>query len=48
MEQEFAREQRWNNLAGEYQAMLYRVAFANMHNRADAVDVVQVAFLRYM
>ena len=41
MEQEFARELRWNNLAAEYQTMLYRVAFANMHNRADAEDVVQ-------
>ena len=48
MEQEFARELRWNNLAAEYQTMLYRVAFANMHNRADAEDVVQEAFLRYM
>lgn len=48
MEREFARELRWNNLAAEYQAMLYRVAFANMHNRADAEDVVQEVFLRYM
>ncbi|MDE7186887.1 MAG: hypothetical protein K2O13_05200, partial [Lachnospiraceae bacterium] len=48
MEQEFAREQRWNYLVEEYQTMLYRVAFANMKNRADAEDVVQEAFLRYM
>ena len=40
MEQEFAREQRWNYLVEEYQTMLYRVAFANMKNRADAEDVV--------
>ena len=46
MEQEFAREQRWNNLAAEYQAMLYRVAFANMHNRADAEDVMQESLLK--
>ena len=48
MEQEFAREQRWNYLVEEYQTMLYRVAFANMRNRADAEDAVQEAFLRYM
>lgn len=48
MEQKFAREQRWNYLVEEYQAMLYRIAFANMKNRADAEDAVQEAFLRYM
>ena len=48
MEQEFAREQRWNYLVEEYQTMLYRIAFANMRNRADAEDAVQEAFLRYM
>lgn len=48
MEQEFAKEQRWNYLVEEYQTMLYRVAFANMRNRADAEDAVQEAFLRYM
>ncbi len=48
MEQEFARKQRWDALAGEYQTMLYRVAFANMKNRADAEDAVQEAFLRYI
>lgn len=48
MEQEFAREQRWNYLVEEYQTMLYRLAFANMRNRADAEDAVQEAFLRYM
>lgn len=48
MEQKFAREQRWNDLVEEYQTMLYRLAFANMRNRADAEDAVQEAFLRYM
>lgn len=48
MEQEFAKEQSWNYLVEEYQTMLYRVAFANMRNRADAEDAVQEAFLRYM
>ena len=44
MEQKFAREQRWNDLVEEYQTMLYRIAFANIRNRADAEE----AFLRYM
>lgn len=48
MEQEFAREQRWEYLAAEYQTMLYRIAFANMRNQADAEDAVQEAFLRFM
>lgn len=48
MEQKFAREQRWNDLVEEYQTMLYRIAFANIRNRADAEDAVQEAFLRYM
>lgn len=48
MEQKLVKEQRWNDLVGEYQTMLYRIAFSNMKNRADAEDVVQEAFLRYM
>ncbi len=48
MEHKFEKEQRWEDLAGEYQTMLYRIAFSNMKNRADAEDVVQEAFLRYM
>jgi len=48
MEQKFERELRWNGLVEEYQTMLYRIAFSNMKNRADAEDVVQEAFLRYM
>ena len=48
MEQKFERDQRWNYLVGEYQTMLYRVAFSNLKNRADAEDAVQEAFLRYM
>lgn len=48
MEQKLAKEQRWNELAQEYQTMLYRIAFSNMKNRADAEDAVQEAFLRYM
>lgn len=48
MEQKLAKEKRWNDLAEEYQAMLYRIAFSNMKNRADAEDAVQEAFLRYM
>ena len=41
-------EQRWHYLVEEYQSMLYRIAFSNMKNRADAEDAVQEAFLRYM
>lgn len=41
-------EQKWSYLEEEYRAMLYRVAFSNMKNRADAEDAVQEAFLRYM
>ena len=41
-------EQEWSYLAEEYRAMLYRIAFSNMKNRADAEDAVQEAFLRYM
>lgn len=48
MEHKFEKEQRWNYLVEEYQTMLYRVAFSNMRNRADAEDAVQEAFLRYM
>ncbi|MCM1122562.1 MAG: sigma-70 family RNA polymerase sigma factor [Eubacterium sp.] len=48
MEHKFEKEQRWNDLVGEYQTMLYRIAFSNMRNRADAEDAVQEAFLRYM
>ncbi len=48
MEQKQADRQRWDDLAEEYQAMLYRIAFSNMRNRADAEDAVQEAFLRYM
>lgn len=48
MEQKLVKEQRWNYLAEEYQTMLYRIAFSNMKNRADAEDAVQEAFLRYM
>lgn len=48
MEHKFEREQRWDDLVGEYQTMLYRIAFSNMKNRADAEDAVQEAFLRYM
>ena len=48
MEHKFEKEQRWEALAEEYQTMLYRIAFSNMKNRADAEDVVQEAFLRYM
>ena len=48
MEHKFEKEQRWNYLVEEYQTMLYRIAFSNMRNRADAEDAVQEAFLRYM
>ncbi len=48
MEHKFEREKRWGDLAGEYQTMLYRIAFSNLKNRADAEDAVQEAFLRYM
>ena len=48
MEHKFEKEQRWNDLVEEYQTMLYRIAFSNMRNRADAEDAVQEAFLRYM
>lgn len=48
MEHELAKKQRWNYLVDEYQTMLYRIAFSNMRNRADAEDAVQEAFLRYM
>ena len=48
MEHKFEKEQRWTYLAEEYQTMLYRIAFSNMKNRADAEDVEQEAFLRYM
>ena len=41
-------EQKWSYLVEEYRAMLYRIAFSNMKNRADAEDAVQEAFLRYM
>lgn len=41
-------EQEWSYLEEEYRAMLYRIAFSNMKNRADAEDAVQEAFLRYM
>ena len=41
-------EQKWGFLVEEYRAMLYRIAFSNMKNRADAEDAVQEAFLRYM
>ena len=48
MEHKFEKELRWDDLVEEYQTMLYRIAFSNMKNRADAEDVVQEAFLRYM
>lgn len=32
----------------KYKELLYRVAFSNMKNRADAEDVVQEAFCRYL
>ena len=48
MEHKFEKSQRLNYLAGEYQTMLYRIAFSNLKNRADAEDAVQEAFLRYM
>lgn len=48
MEHKFEKQQRWNDLVEEYQTMLYRIAFSNMRNRADAEDAVQEAFLRYM
>ena len=48
MEHKFEKELRWNDLVEEYQTMLYRIAFSNMRNRADAEDAVQEAFLRYM
>lgn len=41
-------EEKWSYLVDEYRAMLYRIAFSNMKNRADAEDAVQEAFLRYM
>lgn len=41
-------EQQWSHLAAEYRAMLYRVAFSNVKNPADAEDAVQEAFLRYL
>lgn len=36
-------EQKWGFLVEEYRAMLYRIAFSNMKNRADAEDAVQEA-----
>ena len=48
MEHKFEKSQRWNYLVEEYQTMLYRIAFSNLKNRADAEDAVQEAFLRYM
>ena len=30
-------EQEWSYLVEEYRAMLYRIAFSNMKNRADAI-----------
>ena len=48
MEHKFEREQRWDYLVEEYQTMLYRIAFSNLKNQADAEDTVQEAFLRYM
>ena len=41
-------EQKWSYLVDEYRTMLYRIAFSNMKNPADAEDAVQEAFLRYM
>ena len=41
-------EQKWSYLVDEYRAMLYRIAFSNLKNRADAEDAVQEAFLRYI
>ncbi len=32
----------------KYQELLYRIAFSNMKNQADAEDVVQEAFCRYL
>ena len=48
MEQKFEKNERWNCLTEEYQAMLYRIAFSNLRNRADAEDAVQETFLRYI
>ena len=48
MEHKFEKDQRWNYLVEEYQTMLYRIAFSNLKNRADAEDAVQETFLRYM
>ena len=48
MEHKFEKSQRWSYLVEEYQTMLYRIAFSNLKNRADAEDAVQETFLRYM
>lgn len=40
-------EQAKQLLCKKYQSMLYRVAFSNLRNRADAEDAVQETFLRY-
>ena len=48
MEQQPEEKERWSDLTEEYQAMLYRIAFSNLRNRADAEDAVQETFLRYL
>ncbi len=48
MERKFEKNERWGCLTEEYQAMLYRIAFSNLRNRADAEDAVQETFLRYI
>ncbi len=48
MERQPEDKERWSDLTEEYQAMLYRIAFSNLRNRADAEDAVQETFLRYL
>ncbi len=48
MERQPEDRERRNYLTEEYQAMLYRIAFSNLRNRADAEDAVQETFLRYL
>jgi RNA polymerase sigma-70 factor, ECF subfamily len=43
-----AEEEVLAALVDEYASMLYRVAFSVLHNKADAEDAVQEAFLRVL
>ncbi len=48
MERQPEDKERWSYLTEEYRTMLYRIAFSNLRNRADAEDAVQETFLRYL